>query len=567
MKSAIQNFKNILLFCFIATSTFSQNFNKKNPSAPYINSINVNSCKNLCNYFSGNSSKLVSLNSTTINAVIQNEDCFNIPSNSNFSCLSKINNQSWILIKAKSNGRIDFKFTNSNGADVDAAIWHNVNADFTNICSVLQNEPISCDYSSIEPEVTIFNAIEGQYYLLLLANYSNSPTEITLSQPVIGQVEYILACPKNIHINESSVANISYWAQNAIISSGAVSSNVLYKANNSIVLKEGFKVENGNTFLAEIKNCDLVSSDNNILGFKIGTKNFLINETSNFIYSVCDTIVNGFASPIITVSPGATISPASGSSQNFSNPVIYTVTAIDGSIKTYTVNLNCLENKLIAFYPFNGNVLDVSGNGHHGNAQDVVSSADRNGNLNSSYYFNGTSASVVIPNHSDLILGNSNTKEFSISVWFKADLYQNNLNSNWIAAHLIHKGAGESQSQDYSLSFGTVSSNSNKFYWATGWATDNCSFLSFTPPNREAWHHMVVTYSAITHKKNVYIDGSLVTTCNFSVLPVNLDRDIFIGKGVVFQYEATMFYKGYIDDIRFYNKVLTSQEVSYLNSI
>lgn len=48
--------------------------------------------------------------------------------------------------------------------------------------------------------------------------------------------------------------------------------------------------------------------------------------------------------PVITVSAGATISPLSGVAQNFTSPVMYTVTAgWDSSIKTYTVTVNVAE--------------------------------------------------------------------------------------------------------------------------------------------------------------------------------------------------------------------------------
>ena len=44
--------------------------------------------------------------------------------------------------------------------------------------------------------------------------------------------------------------------------------------------------------------------------------------------------------PTIEVSPYATIDPASGVAQNFTNPVIYTVTAQDGTTKQWTVTVN-----------------------------------------------------------------------------------------------------------------------------------------------------------------------------------------------------------------------------------
>jgi hypothetical protein len=64
--------------------------------------------------------------------------------------------------------------------------------------------------------------------------------------------------------------------------------------------------------------------------------------------------------PTITVSAGATINPASGVTQNFTNPVVYTVTAEDGvTTKAWTVNVSVqtyvnalLENdKNVSIYP------------------------------------------------------------------------------------------------------------------------------------------------------------------------------------------------------------------------
>jgi len=43
--------------------------------------------------------------------------------------------------------------------------------------------------------------------------------------------------------------------------------------------------------------------------------------------------------PTILVSDGATVSPASGAAENFTNPVIYTVTAQDGSTQNYNVTV------------------------------------------------------------------------------------------------------------------------------------------------------------------------------------------------------------------------------------
>ena len=43
---------------------------------------------------------------------------------------------------------------------------------------------------------------------------------------------------------------------------------------------------------------------------------------------------------------------------------------------------------LVAYYPFNGNANDESGNGHHGTVIGATLSSDRDGNENGSYNFN-----------------------------------------------------------------------------------------------------------------------------------------------------------------------------------
>lgn len=71
-----------------------------------------------------------------------------------------------------------------------------------------------------------------------------------------------------------------------------------------------------------------------------------------------------------------------------------------------------LNDGLVAYYPFNGNANDESGNGNHGMVTGAVLAADRFGNTNSAYNFDGAS-NIVVSNAEDLSLGT-----FTISVWF-----------------------------------------------------------------------------------------------------------------------------------------------------
>ena len=74
-----------------------------------------------------------------------------------------------------------------------------------------------------------------------------------------------------------------------------------------------------------------------------------------------------------------------------------------------------LTNGLVAYYPFNGNVNDESGNQLHGISFNTVSDPDRNGRTNTARKFNPASGSrVEIPWATNLV-----TNITCFSFWFK----------------------------------------------------------------------------------------------------------------------------------------------------
>ncbi len=81
-----------------------------------------------------------------------------------------------------------------------------------------------------------------------------------------------------------------------------------------------------------------LSSAKSITNFILGGVTGVINESASTITVnlPAGTSVTSL-SPDIYISPYATVSPASGDSRDFSRPVTYTVTAEDGSVRSYTV--------------------------------------------------------------------------------------------------------------------------------------------------------------------------------------------------------------------------------------
>ena len=78
------------------------------------------------------------------------------------------------------------------------------------------------------------------------------------------------------------------------------------------------------------------------------------------------------------------------------------------------------ENKmptegLVAYYPFNGNANDESGNRHNGLIYGPTLTLDRFGNSQGAYLFDGIDDYIVVPHSSKFNFG----KQFSIAAWIK----------------------------------------------------------------------------------------------------------------------------------------------------
>ena len=124
------------------------------------------------------------------------------PAGNNYGCLGSQPNPIWYYLKIADPGNINILETNSNAVDVDFALWGPFAdlADATNHCGHLA-APIDCSYSTSAIEnIDIIGATTGQVYLLLITNFSNAPTDITVNQTGgEGSTDCtILTCPYRI---------------------------------------------------------------------------------------------------------------------------------------------------------------------------------------------------------------------------------------------------------------------------------------------------------------------------------------------------------------------------------
>jgi len=89
----------------------------------------------------------------------------------------------------------------------------------------------------------------------------------------------------------------------------------------------------------------------------------------------------------------------------------------DGTNPNSASSFNALSKGLVAYYPFNGNANDESGNGNHGTVNGATLSADRSGTSNQAYSFGGANR-ILVPHNPSLA-----PDQGSVSFWVKANTW------------------------------------------------------------------------------------------------------------------------------------------------
>jgi predicted secreted protein len=102
----------------------------------------------------------------------------------NYGCLRTQPNPAWFFMRIKNTGSISIRMSSSPARDIDFILWGPF-ASATAPCvnGLDTTKIIDCSYSTASVETAdIPNAVAGAYYIMLITNYSNRPTNITFSQ-------------------------------------------------------------------------------------------------------------------------------------------------------------------------------------------------------------------------------------------------------------------------------------------------------------------------------------------------------------------------------------------------
>lgn len=204
--------------------------------------------------------------------------------------------------------------------------------------------------------------------------------------------------------------------------------------------------------------------------------------------------------------------------------------------KTYT--------DLALFLPFNGNANDESGSGNNGTVNGALLTQDRFGLNNRAYQFDGINDYISITDNPNLF-----SDELTISWWYKLTEIPGP------AAVVIGWVDGGHRYQQFF--------NGGQLNYLNGYNVAQAG-IYFNPiyglNDLNVWKNVVVTYQKTgtsTSTSSIYVDGELKQTDNHNLAMDYVPGfEFFIGKN-----HNGNYFKGFLDDIYIYRRVLDSAEI------
>lgn len=208
-----------------------------------------------------------------------------------------------------------------------------------------------------------------------------------------------------------------------------------------------------------------------------------------------------------------------------------------------TLNLFSIENGLVAHYPFNGDATDVIG-GNNGTVVGAELTTDRFGNEQSAYQFSGNGDYVAI-DHFDL------TDTFTITAWVKIDDFSsgNSIFGNYPGSYAPTEG--------FELLANTNTDKNIKIHTNGRNSTLNAPEIDL---ETNKWYFIVASYDG-EGNCSIYANNLLLSSGSNLSNYIPSSSSTKIGASVN---STSNNFSGIIDDLRIYNKVISSEEMNDL---
>jgi hypothetical protein len=213
-----------------------------------------------------------------------------------------------------------------------------------------------------------------------------------------------------------------------------------------------------------------------------------------------------------------------------------------------------ITNGLVAAYPFNGNADDWSGNGNNGVVNGATLIADRFGNPNSAYSFDGDASIISDVSSASLSTANGVT----IALWLSVD-------SDAEQNHLL-SAIGGTDSFYATMEPGNQLTFRPQRNWdnGIGWQTSGSTVSG------AGWRHVAVVWNGNSDPSAVdfFLDGtaypSVVTSSQGTVTPPFAIGELYMGLRFGDAGSEGQPLNGALDEVYLYDRALSASEVQTL---
>jgi hypothetical protein len=205
---------------------------------------------------------------------------------------------------------------------------------------------------------------------------------------------------------------------------------------------------------------------------------------------------------------------------------------------------------LVAYYPLNGNAHDESGNGNNGVVSGPTLSADRFGNADRAYSFDGTTNNIHINGSPSFAF--TGTKAFTISCWVKVRSY----------SHQAVAFKGAASTPPYYNEWAVVIEPDTTLRVKVNADSLNSSYSYLTSSRAlklNQWSHLVATWNGNTQIMKLILDGQQIGSVSAVSQMVSMpNTPLHLG------YVGDGPFGGELDDVRIYNRSLSDVEIQSL---
>lgn len=243
--------------------------------------------------------------------------------------------------------------------------------------------------------------------------------------------------------------------------------------------------------------------------------------------------------------------------QNVTPKPVLSITPAESDIDSLAQELNL---RLVAYYPFNANANDESGNEHHLEVKGATLTFDRFGRGSSAYYFDGAENELILEDQSGLDL----TANITICAWFKTKTPQ------W--GTLVANYDQFRPDNGYELGIGSLYETGGFVYFECAKDDIRDGISTYSSFHDGEWHFVVATFMPdVSLRGRVFVDG-IELSGHYNPLggPISAigptpDYPFKIGalsRKTGPEHDAN--FKGVIDDVRIYEGALNEAQIDSL---